>query len=370
MILILILLYFIIVNSLDQLFFEIVNDLKNNNGTKGKSPLKKLISLYRSAGPKPSDLITWNLRRFSLAYSALSLTIPQLFEGNENENVNLLFDELLEIVLTRNPNVFATFFEDWAQNLLGNDDNFEIFDAIFGGICGAIVSKIQIETKSGGDDKLKLITTEIPNLIISVLGPMCQVPSIAEFLIKRSGYFKSEFSTPDEALNSSLIGVLLKGIAVDAPDNFDAMRSLLPNGYGPPLPQQILLTAFQNLRDSTELILSRIQENILLPLIKGNVEFRQMVLKHVAAVAKINSNRAKLQAEIGTINSDGFIMGWWGILLKLCDPFTLAGDSVRKSKLPLIGINFLIYNSKFIKYILFIKYIYKYIYISFIKYIF
>ena len=268
----------IIVNSLDQLFFDIVNDVKNNYGTQGKSPLKKLLSLYRSAGPKPSDLITWNLRRFSLAYSALSLTVPQLFEGNESDDVNLVFDELLEIVLTRNPNVFATFFEDWAQNLFETDDNFETFDAVFGGICGAIVSKIQNETKSGGDDKLRLITTEIPNLIISVLGPMCRVPSIAEFLIKRSGYFKSEFCTPDEALNSSLIGVLLKGIAVDAPDNFDAMRSLLPNGYGPPLPQQILFTAFQNLRDSTELILTRIQENILLPLIKGNVEFRQVML--------------------------------------------------------------------------------------------
>lgn len=335
---------------MDQLFFEIVNDSKST-GTKGKSPLKKLISLYRSAGPNPTDLITWNLRRFSLAYSALCLTVPQLFEGTETEDtdensIRLMFEELIEIILTRNPNIFSTFFEDWAQNLYGNGDNFETFDAVFGGICGAIIFKIKKGIKSEGDDKLRLITTEIPNLIISILGPMCNVSSIAEFLVERSGYFTNELNNPEEALTSSLIGSLLSGIAVDAPNNFQAMRSLLPTGYGPPLPQQILFTVFQNLRDSAELIATRIQENILLPLIKGNLGKRRIILKHVAAIAKVNVNRAKLQAEIGTINSDGFVMGWWGILLKLCDPFTLLVDSIRKSKLSLIDKNFVIFKSK------------------------
>lgn len=328
-------------NSLDQLFFEIVNESKGS----GSSVLKKLLSLYRSAGPQPSDLITWNLRRFSLAYSALSLTVPELFEGeghtanNTNNTSDLSFDELIEILLVRNPNVYATFFEDLSENLSGDP---ETFDSVFNGICCAIIGRA---LSSKGEDKLIKMTSEIPNLILSVLGPMCRVPKITEYLVERSGFFTETISEPIEASTKSIFGAIWTGMSVDAPGNFEAMRSLLPKGYGPPLPQPILMTAFQSLRDTSEMVSGSLQENVLLPLIKGNPAHRQIVLKHLAALAKVNANRAKLQADPTTINSDGFVMGAFAILLRLCDPFTLAGDSVRKLKIPLIDMNF-IYKSK------------------------
>lgn len=321
-------------NSLDQLFFEIVND----EGSGPSSVLKKLLSLYRSAGPNPSDLITCNLRRFSLAYSALSLTVPELFEGGDVRTDG--FGELIEILLTRNPNIHATFFEDLASNL---SDDQETFDSVFGGICEAICAKA---TAAKGEDKLMAMTTEIPNLILGVLGPMCHVSSIAEFLAERSGYFGAEFpGGPMEAVRKSLCGAIWSGMAVDAPGNFEAMQSLLPKGYGPPLPQPVLMAAFQSLRDSTEMVLNSLQDNFLLPLIKASSNSRQVVLKHFAALARLNVNRAKLQADPATINSDGFIMGVFSILLKLCDPFTLAGETVKQAKILLIDINF-IFKSK------------------------
>ena len=284
-------------------------------------------------------MITWNLRRFSLAYSALSLTVPELFEGNGNHDG---FAELIEILLSRNPNVYATFFEDLASNL---SHDMDTFDAVFEGICGAVCSKA-IGAK--GQDKLMAMTTEIPNLILGVLGPMSRVPSISQFIVERSGFFSSEIlGGPTEASRQSLCGAIWTGMAVDAPGNFEAMQSLLPKGYGPPLPQPILMTAFQSLRDTTEMTSASLQENFLVPLIKASPNYRQTVLKHFAALAKVNANRAKLQADPTTINSDGFIMGIFSILLKLCDPFTLAGESVKQSKIPLIDINF-IFKSKII----------------------
>lgn len=325
----------IVVNSLDQLFFEIVNESSGPS-----SVLKRLLSLYRSAGPNPSDLITWNLRRFSLAYSALSLTVPELFEGEAAAAGTDGFSELIEILLTRNPNVYATFFEDLAGNLC---DDLDTFDAVFGGICGAICAKA---TEAKGDDKLTAMTTEIPNLILGVLGPMCRVPSISEFLVERSGYFAEEFpGGPAEASHKSLCGAIWTGMAVDAAGNFGAMQSLLPKGYGPPLPQPILMAAFQSLRDSAEMVASSLQDNFLLPLIKASPRSRQVVLQHLAALAHLNANRAKLQADAATINSDGFVMGVFSILLKLCDPFTSAGETVKQAKIPLIDVNF-IFKSK------------------------
>lgn len=328
---------FLLVNSLDQLFFEAVNENISS------SVLKKLLSLYRSAGPSPSDLITWNLRRFSLAYSALSLTVPELFESgnnNNNETISSGFSELIEILLTRNPNVYATFFEDLAASL---SDDLNTFDAVFGGICGAICAKA---TEAKGEDKLPAMTTEIPNLILGVLGPMCRVPSISEFLTERSGFFSEEFpGGPAEVSKKSLCGAIWTGMAVDAPNNFEAMKSLLPKGYGPPLPQAILMTAFQSLRDSTEMVFSSLQDNFLLPLIKASPNSRQVVLKHFAAVAQLNVNRAKLQADAATINSDGFIMGVFAMLLRLCDPFTLAGEAVKQAKIPFIDINFIFHST-------------------------
>ena len=294
--------------------------------------MKKLLSLYRSAGPNPSDLLTWNLRRFSLSYSALSLTVPELFEGGEEEFDG--FRELIEILLTRNPNVYVTFFEDLSTNLR---EDLDTFDAVFGGICGAICEKA---TGAKGDDKLMAMTSEIPNLILLVLGPMCRVPLISEFLIHRSDCFSSSISGgPTEASRKSLCGALWTGMAVDAPDNFEAMKSLLPKDYGPPLPQPVLLAAFQSLRDSSEMVSRSLQENVLLPLIKASPDSRQVVLKHLAALAKLNANRAKLQADPLTINSDGFIMGVFSILLKLCDPFTSAGETVKRAKIPLIDVD-------------------------------
>lgn len=321
-----------LVNSLDQLFFEIVNQSKNSSS----SPLKKLLSLYRSAGPKPSDLITWNLRRFSLAYSALALTVPELFEDYSG---NSGFGELIEILLTRNPNVYATFFEDLADNL---SSDLDTFDGVFGGICEGIIERILV---AKGEEKLSEMSSDIPNLIISVIGPMCRVPKIAEFLVERSGYFASSIASPQEVYTKSIVGAILKGMSIDAPDNFDAMRSLLPQGYAPPLPHQILMAAFQSLRGTLELVTTSLQENVLLPLIKGSVSHRNAILKHLAAIAQINVNRAKLQADKETINSDGFVMGVFSILLKLCDPFTMAGEAVKKAKIPLIDIQF-IYKSK------------------------
>lgn len=317
----------VLVNSLDQLFFEIVNGSK---GT-GSSALKKLLSLYRSAGPKPSDLITWNLRRFSLAYAALSLTVPELFDGEGSAG----FGELIDILLVRNPNVYATFFEDLVENL---SSDLETFDAVFGGIFAAIIERV---LSGNGEERLLAMTTDIPNLIVAILGPICRVPAVSEFLVMRSGYFAAELSSPQEASKKSLIGAIWTGMAVDAPDNFSAMRALLPNGYCPPLPQQLLMAAYQSLRDNLELVTTSLQDNFLLPLIKSSANNRNVVLKHLAAVAKANANRAKLQAEAGTINSDGFVMGAYSMLLKLCDPFTLAGEIVRKSKLPLLDTNFI-----------------------------
>ena len=276
-----------------------------------------------------------------MAYAALSLTVPELFEGQASENG---FWELVEILLKRNPNVYSTFFEDLTENLA---EDLESFDGVFRGICEAIVERIL--GANGEEDKLTEMTSEIPNLIISVLGPMCRVPKIAEFLVERSGFFASEISNPQEAFSKSIVGAIWKGISVDAPDNFEAMKSLLPQGYGPPLPHQILLAAFQSLRGTLELVTASLQENVLLPLIKGNANHRNAILKHLAAMARVNVNRAKLQAEKETINSDGFIMAIFSILLKLCDPFTMAGEAVKKSKIPLIDTNF-IYSSKQIFY--------------------
>lgn len=324
---------------MDQLLFEIVNGSKRT-GNSSSSVLKKLLSLYRAAGPQPSDLITWNLRRFSLAYSALNLTVPELFdEAEEPSGFNNGFSELIEILLTRNPNVYATFFADLSDNL---SQDVETFDAIFNGICLALIERV---LSAKGEDKLMAMTGEIPNLIISVLGPMCRVAKINEFLVERSGFFSGHISDPVEASTKSIVGAIWTGMSVDAPGNFEAMRSLLPKGYGPPLPQPILMTAFNSLRDTLELVSNSLQDNFLLPLIKGNPAHRQIILKHLAAVAKVNANRSKLQADPNTINSDGFIMGAFTILLKLCDPFTLSGEAVRKSKIPLIDMNF-IYKSK------------------------
>jgi hypothetical protein len=315
---------------LDQLFFEILNQSKSSSTS---SVLKKLLSLYRSAGPNPSDLITWNLRRFSLAYAALALTVPELFEVGEGQGEG--FGELIEILLTRNPNVYSTFFEDLAENL---SSDLDTFDGVFGGICGAMIERI-LMTK--GEDKICEMTSDIPNLIISVLGPMCRVPKIAEFLVDRSGYFDQNIANPQEVYTKSIVGAILKGMSIDAPDNFDSMRSLLPQGYAPPLPLQVLMTAFQSLRDTLEMVTTNLQENVLLPLIKGHVNHRNVILKHLAAMARVNVNRSKLQAEKETINSDGFIMGVFKILLLFCDPFTMAGEAVKKSKIPLIDIQFI-----------------------------
>ena len=88
--------FFSIVNSLDQLFFDVINGSAGNS-----SVLKKLLSLYRSAGPNPSDVVTWNLRRFSLSYSALSLTVPELFDKSSDVSVSgsAGYLELIEILL-------------------------------------------------------------------------------------------------------------------------------------------------------------------------------------------------------------------------------------------------------------------------------
>lgn len=321
---------FNLVNSLDQLFFQIVNE--SQRGTNSSTVLKKLLSLYRSAGPNPSDTITWNLRRFSLAYCALSLTVPELFSNEQVDG----FGELIEIILKRNPNVYSSFFQDLSDNLI---EDLETFDLVFGGLSEGIC-KLAIESK--GDDKLNTMTTTIPNVILGILGPMCRVPSICEFLIERSGYFSGEISGgPLEASRKSLCGAIWSGMAVDAPGNFDAMKSLLPKGYAPPLPQPILMTAYQSLRDATEMALTSLQDNFILPLIKLSPKYREVILKHFAALALLNLNRAKLQADPATINSDGFIMGIFSNLLKLCDPFTQAGESVKKAKIPLIDVNFI-----------------------------
>ena len=224
---------------MDQLFFDIVNQ-----GGGSCSPLKKLLSLYRSAGPKPSDLITWNLRKFSLSYTALALTVPELFEGEGGgEGEGKEFTELIEILLTRNPNVYSTFFEDFAENL---SSDLDTFDGVFGGICEAIIGRI-LKANDGSADKLTEMTSDIPNLIVSILGPMCRVPKIAEFLVERSSYFPPTIAAPQDSYAKSIVGAIWKGISVDAPDNFDAMRSLLPHGYAPPLPHPNLMAAFQRL---------------------------------------------------------------------------------------------------------------------------
>lgn len=328
-------------NSLDQLFFEIVNGNLKSAST-SRSVLKILLSLYRSAGPSPSNVITWNLKRFSLSYAALSLKVPELFEDEESSDGgsnSSRFGELIEILISRKPNVYVTFYEDLAENL---SSDMELFDSIFGGIFDSIIERI---LRGKHEEQLVSMTTDLPNIILSILGPISRVPKVSEFLVQRSGYFSGEIESCTEVTRSSLIGAILTGMSVDAPDNFDAMRALLPKDYGPPLPQHLLMAAYQSLRENLELLISSLQENFLVPLIKSSPEHRNVILKHFAALAKVNGNRAKLQAEAGTINSDGFVMGMFWILLKLCDPFTLAGESVKASKVPLIDVNFIL-NSK------------------------
>lgn len=318
-----------VVNSLDQLFFDIVK----RTGSK-TSTLKALLSLYRAAGPNPNDLITWNLRRFSLSYAALSLTVPELFDELGNENS---YSELIEVFLTRNPNLYASFFQD-CHDILDS----EAFEMLLSGMCGAVIRHMN---DSKGTDKLSLMTSDVPNIIISILGPMVQVREIVQFLVdKRTGFFQAEpaFTGPKEAEEKSLVGAIWSAIAVDAPDNFDALKALLPPDYAPPIPQNILLSAFQSLRDSSDLAFTSLHENFLLPIIKSDAANRQVVLKHLAALAALNVNRAKLQADRATINSDGFVMGVFAVLLKFCDPFTLVDVSVKEAKLGLIDYNFLL----------------------------
>ncbi len=67
---------------------------------------------------------------------------------------------------------------------------------------------------------------------------------------------------------------------------------------------------------------------------------KNVLIKQIFTLSSVNKNRAKLQADVSTINSDGFIMAAWYTLLRFCDPFTLAGNEVVKAKISLIDVNF------------------------------
>lgn len=319
------------VNALDGVFYAIVNGAVEERRKRGVSVVQQLLSLYWAAGPSPTTLLHRNLRRFALSYLTLSFTVEGLFEDETERGV--VFVELL--AHQRQP-LFPSFFADWCDCVVGQNGDVESFEAALSVVFDAGLDRIVAEG---------LLSPLVPGVMTGLFAPALAVGPIAEFVTRRYARFlrldgRSDAGSVD-AVRGSFLGAFFS-LAVDAPANLAPLRALLPPDYQPPVPLPALLSAFRTIREATRFVTATLHESLLLPLLRQSDArgARQMLLQSFALIARANRNRAKLQAAPNTINSDGFVMSAWAVLLRFCDPFTLADDATVRAKTALVDINF------------------------------
>ncbi|KAJ1974146.1 Ubiquitin conjugation factor E4 [Dimargaris xerosporica] len=76
-------------------------------------------------------------------------------------------------------------------------------------------------------------------------------------------------------------------------------------------------------------------------LVRASPVTRQRLLQYVALVLTKNEGRAKMQVDEQTVSSDGFILNWLVVLLKLCEPFM----DTRYSKIDRIDSHYYLHTS-------------------------
>ncbi len=241
------------VNALDQLFFDIVAGASEERQIKGFSVLQQLLSLYQQAASKSnSSALQWNLSRFALSYCGLVLTVPGLFEGGPDPDAQ----NLVNLLSGQEIAVPQSFWSDLVASL-----DAEVLEEV---LYATIVAAAK-ECRSGG-----LLGGRTVVIMNSIFAPICQVPQLSAIILRSMN--TNSASSPMEA-EETFLGMFFAIAAVDAPANFEPIRTLLPPGYEPPIALQSLLYAYDTVRAAIQLFLQTLHENILLPLIRSNQHF-------------------------------------------------------------------------------------------------
>lgn len=239
-----------VVNALDQLFFDVVAEAASERRAKSISVLQQLLSLYVAAAKQSnSSVVHWNLSRFALSYCGLVLTVPGLFEGGIEADGAHFVDLLVKGEFP----VGQAFWLDLVSAL-----DAEVLEEV-----------VQLLLVAAGDECLScgLLDARTIGVMNAVFAPLCHIPQIAAIILRSMA--SSAPSNPDEA-RRTFLGRFFAVAAVDAPTNFEPIRTLLSPGYEPPIPLQTLLYAYDTVRAALQLFLQTLHENIMLPLIRNN----------------------------------------------------------------------------------------------------
>ena len=235
------------------MFFDVISAASSERQAKGFSALQQLLSLYQRAASKSnSSVLHWNLSRFVLSYCGLVLTVPGLFEGGIDSDAQHFIDLLVRQEIP----IPQSFWSDLAGAL-----DAEVLEEVLNAVIGAAA----VDCKTGG-----LLDARTVVVMNAVFAPICQVPLLAAIILRAMS--TASTSNPAEA-EQTFLGKFFAVAAVDAPGNFEPIRSLLPPGYEPPIALQTLLYAYDTVRAALQLYLQTLHENILLPLIRNNPHF-------------------------------------------------------------------------------------------------
>lgn len=228
-----------------------VQSAANERESKSLSVLEQLLSLYRSAGQNfASNLVTWNLHRFALSYAALCLTVPGLFEGGIEADPA----RFVEICVCRDVVLFPSFWSDLAGVVDGD---------VFGEIVRAVLIAALQDCRREG-----LLSPRVLATMSAIIAPLAGTPQSAAIIFTD---IKQE--TPQltiESVKETLLGTFFALAAVDSPANFEAIKSVLPVGYEPPISLHVLLSAYDTVRGALQVLIENLHQNILLPLIRNN----------------------------------------------------------------------------------------------------
>ena len=240
-----------IVNALDQLFFETVQSASGERESKSLNVLEQLLSLYRTAGQNfSSNVVTWNLHRFALSYFALAMTVPGLFEGGVEADAARFVDVCVrrEIVL------FQSFWSDLAEVVDGE---------VYGEVVRAVVMAALQDCRREG-----LLSPRVMATMSAIIAPLSNTPQSAAIIL--TGIKEETPQLTLDSIKETFLGTFFAISAVDSPTNFDAMKSVLPVGYEPPIALHVLLSAYDTVRGALQSLIENLHQNILLPLIRNN----------------------------------------------------------------------------------------------------
>lgn len=261
-------------------------------------------SLHRDARQEEKEQVLKELKRLSVSYAGLSVTVPDML-GTMHRPPDIVGRLLREDQET--DGIPDNFLRELVQRCTEEETVKEFFEPVLQELSARVA---------------KLTVTDNFYHHFFALRKLLQQPAIALAMCSCDSFLPS-CSTPEFEFRS-VLGPFLRISPIHAKVAEQSFGALVDGN------QIQLANAVQALRTTIPVLQNQLFD-ICNALVRQSSQTREALLRYFAAVLKLNKKRHALQVDASTVSSDGFMINITAMLNRLSDPF--IGDVGKISRI-------------------------------------